>query len=747
MSASQTNGAAAGREASSDLCGTVRRRIWQSCLASLVASAPLSAWAQPTPDPVLAPIPGQPVPMLNPAPVQAIPGPGAVDGSYFGPPATTQPGAVYSAPTPSIPPGSPTSTNQSVPIRPFAPTGPFDPRPPMDRRITGMPTNSQKLEVIHHRSQLVLTKDAVVRMAWSDPTIIDIVQFSEKEFSILGTRMGTTDLWLWFKDNPEPLMYTLTVVRDPSLDDRRRIDYGRIERKIALLYPNSKVYLIPLSYKIIVRGQAKDAEEASNIMNVIRGEVIAEEGRLGMGNAYGFGNGVASGADFAGGGGGGGGDALGGFAGGGGGRGNNDFYSGFLINELHVPGEFQIQVRVRIAEVRRSMLRRWGMNINVLFDNARHAITSSMGAVPILSGVFENGEITVLIDALHQNGSARVLEDATVVTLSGEPAAFLSGGEFAVPTTILGGGAVGAATTSFRGFGTSVIATPTVVDDDLIRMQIIPELSSLNSGNSVNGIFGLNVSRVQTRVELREGQSIVLGGLFSRAEKSENSRIPLLGEIPVIGSYLFNSKRATEDEAELLIIVTPELVRPMDADQVPPLPGFYITHPDDIDFCHFNRIEGNPDLSHYQLLPFGNGNGTGQNVGYNFYQPNPQNAQLSPPANGSMGPGGLPGNGQQGPYAPTYGQQAPYGQPAPYGAPAAGPYPQAAPQYGPAPGYGAPNYGAPVQPQYGPQPTPAVSNSPISSGNGRSNPQVVPQPQPGPAIQQTSGTAPRAVRR
>ena len=126
-------------------------------------------------------------------------------------------------------------------------------------------------------------------------------------------------------------------------------------------------------------------------------------------------------------------------------------------------------------------------------------------------------------------------------------------------------------------------------------LQIVPELSSVNSSNSVNGIPGTNVRRVQTFVELREGQSIVLGGLFSRQESAENARIPLLGEIPIIGQFVFNAKKATEDESELLIIVTPEVVRAMDPDQVPPLPGWYATHPDDIDWqqwdtrCRFWR--------------------------------------------------------------------------------------------------------------------------------------------------------------
>lgn len=525
----------------------------------------------------------------------------------------------------------------------------YDSRRALDSRIRAMPKSQRKLDVILNRSQLVITDKRVTRIAFSDPGVIDVVQFSERELSILGTGLGTTDLWLWFEEEgraiTEPLMYVVTTIRDPDLDDRRRIEFGRIERKLQLLYPNSKVYLIPMSRKIIVRGQAKDAAEAAKMMSVIRGEVIAQSGGLfGQGNDLG---GYGSGQGF----------GVGGNDFNNNGNGVNNFFSTLIVDELQVPGEFQVSVRVRIAELSRSQFRRLGVDWNVIFNNGAHSIGQTLnGGASVLTGIFNGGDINVMIDALASNGSARVVEDARLITLSGQPAAFLSGGEFAVPTIVGIGGAAGQQT-SFRGFGTSIITTPTVVDDDLIRLTIVPELSSVSSSNSVGGIPGLNVRRVQTQVELREGQTIVLGGLFSRKEAAEVTRIPFLGEIPYIGNYIFNTKQATEDETEILIIVTPEIVRPMDADQTPPLPGWYVTHPDDIDFYRHNRIEGNPDLGNYQLLPFGNGQGHGQDVGFNFYNPPPASEQIAP-ANGSI-PTGVPYGQPQ--YQQPYPQQ-PYPQ-------------------------------------------------------------------------------------
>ncbi|TWT56822.1 putative type II secretion system protein D precursor [Thalassoglobus neptunius] len=481
----------------------------------------------------------------------------------------------------------------------------YDARRALDPRIQSMPRSERRLEVIEGRSQLVITERRIRRIAWSDPRIIDVVQFSENEISILGLEQGTTDLWFWFEEadgetSSQPLMYTVTTIRDPSLDENRRIEFGRIERKLALLYPNSKVYLIPMSQKIIVRGQARDSAEAAKILNIIRDEVILQDdGFLGV-----LGQGNVANSDLTT-------DDL------------SDYFSSVIIDELEVPGDFQVSIRVRIAELSRSQLRRLGIDWRVIFDNGAQRITQTLSnGIPTLTGIFEAGDISVIVDALASNGSARVLEDARLVTMSGEPAAFLSGGEFAVPTVVGIGGAQGQQT-SFRGFGTSIIATPTIIDNDLIRMQIVPELSKINDSNSVGGIPGLDVRRVQTRVELREGQTIVLGGLFSRREQAEVSRIPLLGELPVLGNYLFNAKQATEDENEVLIIVTPEIVRPMDPDQVPPLPGWYVTHPNDHDLYKYNRIEGNPDMGNYEILPYGNGQGYGQDVGYNFYQPSP----------------------------------------------------------------------------------------------------------------------------
>lgn len=525
-----------------------------------------------------------------------------------------------------------------------------------DTRIDDIRKSDRKLDLIHHRSQLIRTNQRIARIQVTDPRVVSYIQYTPTELTIIGQEIGTTDMAMWFEDSDdEPLLYTVEVSRDPALDDQRRLDYGKIERKIALLYPNSKVYLIPMSRKIIVRGQASDPREAANIMQIVQGEIINQDGDLlngrgaaGVTGGFGVGGGLNNGL--------------------GGGFGANNLLSSVIVDELEVPGEFQVMVRVRIAELSRSQLRQYGVDWSYLTSNGRHSIAQGFAAnAPVLTGIFENGEINVLVDALASNGTAKVMEDSVLTVISGDSASFLSGGEFAVPTTVGLGGAA-AATTTFRGFGVSVIATPTVIDHDLIRMQIVPELSSINQGNSVGGVPGVNVNRVQTRVELREGQTIVLGGLFSRQQQTEVTRIPLLGELPLVGKLLFNRKQATEDESELLIIVTPEIVRAMDPEDVPPMPGFYVTHPDDFDLFHYNRTEGNPDLGHYRLMPIGRANGYGRDQGYSAAAP--ATAQGSGPAMGGPimgGPGmGGPASCDPGMGVPNYSNQLP---PVQYGVP------------------------------------------------------------------------------
>ena len=514
--------------------------------------------------------------------------------------------------------------------------------------IEDMPQAQDELEIIQQRSQLIVTRSNVRQVAIADQAILEVVQYSPKQFALVGLGLGSTTLTLWFEDQAEPLIYTVKTIRDPNLDYQRKLDYGKLERRLAILFPNSKVYLIPMSRKILVRGQARDANEAAHILMLVRGEVINQEGSLFGPQVMGVGVGGLNGGGFVGG------VSSGGYAGMGlggvGGLNAFDLAASFIINELQVPGEFQIALRIKIAEVERTAADNAGVNINLLINNASQSLSSAVGAGvgavtgaasgSTLSGTFENGEIGLLLNWLCSNGTAKILAEPTATVLSGRNVRFLSGGEFAVPTVVGLGGAQGT-TTSFRGFGTSLLATPTVIDRDNIRIGVIAEYSNVTSQNTVSGIPGMQTRRVETVVEMREGQTMAIGGLLSSRTTVQVQRIPLLGDIPYVGPLLFSNKQSTLDENELLILITPEIVRPMDAQEVGPPPGFDITKPTHEEFWKYNMTEGRPDTGYYQSAPYGSGT-TGINVDYQHFNPGPAGSMYSPvPTN----PGPVPAAG------------------------------------------------------------------------------------------------------
>src|SRR3984885_3714069 len=488
---------------------------------------------------------------------------------------------------------------QWAPVPSAAVVAEVPPRPhsghPLPEQISAMPSVSENLDIVQHHSQLLVARTNVVRTAVADPTIVDIVQYSPSELSIIGLELGSTTLTLWFDNSHQPLIYQVNTIRDPNVEERRRLDFSKLERKLAILFPNSKVYLIPFSGKLVVKGQAHDTEEAAKILQIIRGEVavpppvsaeFVEKQTLNQPQQANRRH-VTIKADE-----------------------SAAPVATDIVNLLEVPGEFQVMLRVRIAELNRSLLRSMGVNLNnVLFDR-RHTVQQIRNTRrQSLAGIFENGEIDAAIHALVSNNTATILSEPVLTVISGRSASFLSGGEFAVPT-IVGVEGVGAQQTTFHGFGTSLMVTPMVLDHDLIRMKIMPEFSQLDSANTVNGIPGVDTRRAETTVQLREGQTIVLAGLISRQNTTGTAKVAFWGDVPVVGP-LFTGKRSTQDETELLILVTPEIVRPMDAEEVAPLPGHEVTVPNNCEFYKLGKTEGCPDTNVYQAAPYG----TGQTAG------------------------------------------------------------------------------------------------------------------------------------
>ncbi len=254
---------------------------------------------------------------------------------------------------------------------------------------------------------------------------------------------------------------------------------------------------------------------------------------------------------------------------------------GTVVNRLAVTTPNQVNIRVKVAEVNRTVLKTLGVNWNKLTGVGEHINfdttnpTSVAGNLAAVLGVTFGGPgwlTQATVAALAQEGLVNVLAEPNLTATNGQPASFLAGGEFPVPIA----GAVGTAggtptiTVEFKKFGVSLDVVPTIIDAEHLNLRIRSEVSQLSTTGQVSvplsdtasvTIPALSVRRAETTVELGSGQSYALAGLLQNTDTQNISKVPLLGDIPIIGQ-LFRSQQFQRNETELVIIVTPYLVQP-----------------------------------------------------------------------------------------------------------------------------------------------------------------------------------------
>lgn len=285
-----------------------------------------------------------------------------------------------------------------------------------------------------------------------------------------------------------------------------------------------------------------------------------------------------------------------------------------LINLIRVPGVHQVLLQVQVAELNRTALRQIGTDLFArIGDNRIGTNISGLGILGLgglsgttaaginptttVFGVFDNGDFAFLLNALRRNSVVSILAEPNLTTLSGHRARFLAGGQFPVPVPQSGGTLVNTVTIEWKDFGVQVDFVPFVMDDGRIRLEVTPEVSTLDFAigtTIVSGgqpVPGLNTRNVNTTVEMKQGETFALGGLMSVELNAQTNRVPGLGDIPYIGA-LFSNNSDQRVEKELLIMVTPYLVSPMSPNQVPCLPTDGVTDPNDLEFFLLQRIEG-----------------------------------------------------------------------------------------------------------------------------------------------------------
>jgi len=478
------------------------------------------------------------------------------------------------------------------------------------------------------QSKIIRTNYPILRTAISDPRVFDIQPFESSEMEIVGKQVGEATLTFWYNvpgKGTQVLRYFVQVINSRQEERMREARYKETQSRLNELFPNSQILLIPIEDKLVVRGQVRDSREAQQIIQILGQGFLQNQGGFNNGGGGGFGGGRGFGGGGFGAGGVFGGNAFGfgqgGFYGnqnwgnnGGGWGGNRGYGSSTIpgaqdlagtdddigtgiginprniINQLRVAGEQQVMLKVRVAELVRTAGRGAGVDLSASLDNLQlsHLISGGGGNI---SAILEDPDVSFFLQAITAHSYGKILAEPTLITISGRAANFHAGGEFAVPTTV-GIGGVGAASTTFRGFGTQLNFTPTIVDKDLIRLQVSPSFSSINNDASVGGIPGLSRRSVDTTVDLREGQWLAIAGMIQDEQGGQRTRTPFLGDLPVIGN-LFGSQNTTRTETELIVLVSPELVHPLETEQVPLLlPGMEVTDPTDDDFYFRHQTEG-----------------------------------------------------------------------------------------------------------------------------------------------------------
>ena len=399
------------------------------------------------------------------------------------------------------------------------------------------------LDLALNKSQILTADRPIDRAMIGNDEIADILPVSDRSVYVLGKAMGTTSLTLYDRAN------RVIAIMDISVGP----DIAALQTQISEIMPGEAIQARLTNGKLMLTGSVSDPGMAS------RAHRIAE--------AY-------AGDD--------------------------------VINMLGVVSSQQVMLEVRFAEVNRTVGERLGVSgfAGSFGGDFRAAQGRGASAVPgqngigadlvidpilesfgIFSALFEIGDVDIeaFLNVLEREGLSKTLAEPTLVALSGERASFLAGGEFPVPVAQAGaGGGAQAITVEFKPFGVSLGFTPTVLGDRTINLIVEPEVSSIDPSASVtiNGLTvpGLQTRRAATTVELRDGESFVLAGLLRTEYQTSVQQLPILGSLPIIGS-LFRSSQFQKGETELLIVVTPRLVKPIRPDQVR-LPTDRVADPD-----------------------------------------------------------------------------------------------------------------------------------------------------------------------
>jgi pilus assembly protein CpaC len=373
---------------------------------------------------------------------------------------------------------------------------------------------AEKLTLVSGKSIVLRSTAPVSRVSIAAPEVADFLILSANEIYITGKAAGSTNLTLW-QNKKLVAIYDLEVGYNLS----------RLKQQIHEILPEEEaLQVIGTNDSITLSGKVSNAINLSQALALAKS--YAPEGKV------------------------------------------NNF--------VEVGGVHQVMLEVRVAEMSRSLTRRLGINfaaqkgdqfaISLLgglagLDEGIPAVESLL-AGPAVNSLFrfDTGQVTWsgFMDALNEDGLLKILAEPTLITLSGQSANFLAGGEFPVPVPQ----GLGTVAIEYKPFGVGLVFAPTVLSKEKISIQVTPEVSELDFSTAavIEGFVtpGITTRRASTTVELGDGQSFAIAGLLRESVLTDVQKFPLLGDIPIIGA-LFQSKSFIKRETELVIIVTPHL--------------------------------------------------------------------------------------------------------------------------------------------------------------------------------------------
>jgi pilus assembly protein CpaC len=383
---------------------------------------------------------------------------------------------------------------------------------------------TRHLAIERGKSIFAHTDFRVKRVSVGDPKLLEVVVLSPQQIQLVAKDVGATNVLLW-DSKGEPKAAIQVDVGAAGTD---------LERRLRGFLPSSEIKVTATGQGLVLSGSVPSAVAAEQALVLTRAFV------------------GSTGSD--------------------------------IVNLLEVGGNHQVMLKVVIAEMSRTVTREFGTNFNALIKagNGNIAIAGLLGgltspagdgnvllseAVNVAAGFSQFGalrQLQVFLDVLDERGLTRILAEPTLVARSGKSASFLVGGEIPIP--IAQGGAFGSITVEYHHFGVGLKFTPTVLGPNRIHLEVEPEVSQpdFTFGTEVGGtlVSAFNTRRAATSIELENGQSFVIAGLLNEELRQQVSQYPLLGQIPLLGA-LFRSSKYQRNETELVIMITPSLVKPL----------------------------------------------------------------------------------------------------------------------------------------------------------------------------------------